>query len=393
MLTFNAMTMPLRSHYDAIIFGAGAAGAFLFAALDGLGFRVLLLDPAAPGGQTPWSQGIIHSGIKYAGIESRAEVSRMLAPMPDTWRSLLAGSGQPDLSQLEVLSQEIYLWAEQSPQLASHFASLESQKLAERLGPAEYPAAFAASCSLFRVSEPVINPHSLTRVLTEGRKSDTAALADGCVCRFQPMEDGMLASFDGEPIHAKRLIFAAGSGNPELLRRAGFEPPEMQLRPLHQVFCRLPGEHKFYGHFLHDIAKGPALTVTTCRSGDYTLFHLGGELAETGVPRSQAAQIQEAAKLLRQALPGLDLQEAEWSSKIINRAEPAGHAGGCFLREYGPCFLFWPVKLALIPLAVQPLADSLGTPDPVSLRIQVHNLLPTRAAPPPLEACQNWMRP
>ena len=88
-----------------VIFGAGIAGLWLFHRLRRLGYHTILLESKGiGGGQSLSSQGIIHSGMKYAfgGIwdkDIRALIS-ILSQMPDRWEKSLKIGDEVDLSTM-----------------------------------------------------------------------------------------------------------------------------------------------------------------------------------------------------------------------------------------------------------------------------------------------------
>ena len=103
------ITLPLASQAytksfmiykpDIVIFGSGIAGLWLFNHLKAAGYDALLLESEAiAGGQSIASQGIIHSGLKYAFAGKINKLAQSISAMPDLWRAALQGDGVVDLS-------------------------------------------------------------------------------------------------------------------------------------------------------------------------------------------------------------------------------------------------------------------------------------------------------
>jgi glycerol-3-phosphate dehydrogenase len=83
---------------DIVIVGAGIAGLWTFHRLKKRGYDVLLLEKDSIGGdQTIASQGIIHSGLKFAIAGKISTLARSISAMPDIWRTALKGEGEVDL--------------------------------------------------------------------------------------------------------------------------------------------------------------------------------------------------------------------------------------------------------------------------------------------------------
>ena len=97
-------------HADVVIIGAGIAGLWTFQRLTRMGFDVLLLESGrVGGGQTIASQGIIHSGLKYALASRVSAIAEHIRAMPQRWREALAGSGDVDLSGARLAAESLLL--------------------------------------------------------------------------------------------------------------------------------------------------------------------------------------------------------------------------------------------------------------------------------------------
>ncbi len=119
-------------HFDACILGGGIAGLWTLARLRHQGRSALLLSRGPlGGGQTIWSQGIIHGGIKYALGGEASAASRAIAGMPEVWAGCLRGEGSGDgagvdLSSVKPLSACQYLWT--TAGLVSKIAGVAASK-------------------------------------------------------------------------------------------------------------------------------------------------------------------------------------------------------------------------------------------------------------------------
>jgi glycerol-3-phosphate dehydrogenase len=165
-------------------------------------------------------------------------------------------------------------------------------------------------------------------------------------------------------IRAKKMIFAAGKGNADLLEKLGLTHPETQLRPLHQVLIKHNLGHRFYGHCL-GVESTPRLTISSHPTADGKLvWYMGGSLAENGAQQTPADVIASAQQELATLMPWLDFSASEWATLPVVRAEQRQKQ---FARPddafVGPAtgtsnlLVAWPTKLTLTPnLAGQVLA-------------------------------------
>lgn len=352
---------------DVIVFGGGVAGLWILNALAAKGYDALLMtDRELGAGQTLAAQGVIHGGLKYALGGKLSDSSEALKAMPDRWRDCLAGRGEIDLSRVERLSPCQYLWSLPGvmSQVVNFFGSKALSGRAERLPRNQYPAPFdtpAYKGSIFRLEEMVVNPPSLVGALAEPVRERLYRI-DWETSR--PGPEGVRLP-DGSLLRAKRWIFAAGAGNQWLQQQFGIDGPAMQLRPLHQVMVSHPALPPLYSVCIGTTPKPPIVTTTHHDERGCPVWYLGGDLAETGVSRSETAQIVEAKRLLSQMMPWLDLTGAGWSTHRVDRAEPKSESGArvpdAFSGASGNTLTVWPSKLALAPRgadqALQWLAD------------------------------------
>jgi glycerol-3-phosphate dehydrogenase len=365
-------------HADIAILGGGIAGLWLVNLLRAEGYNALLIEKRALGtGQTLASQGMIHGGIKYTLAGALTDSSETIASMPMRWQQCLEGNGPIDLRGVEILSDSYYLFSDGrlSSRVTAFFGSKAIESRVTPVSDNDRPAAFDNpdfKGLLYRLQDMVINADSLVKHL--------AAMAEGAVVCGVPSlasEKGTLTGINmeaGLPITADRYIFAAGKGNGDLIHELGL-PLTQQLRPLNQVVVAGPGLPQVYAHAV-SLKSGdkPRMTITT-HSGwaGNSVWYLGGELAESGVSRSDAEQIALARKELSQLFPWVSLEGCHFSTLRIDRAE-AGQKeekrpDTPFVKSYGNVTVCWPTKLTLAPLMgdmVLAELSSLATPAPRS---------------------------
>ena len=127
----------------------------------------------------------------------------------------------------------------------------------------------------------------------------------------------------------------------------------MQRRPLQMVLVKGPDLPPLFAHCLGASPK-PRLTVTThpCEDGQWC-WYLGGELAEQGVNQTADALIDAAKRELTELLPWINLDNCQWTTLPVNRAEPAQSGlvrpDNAYVQAKGNALISWPTKLALAP--------------------------------------------
>ncbi|WAH58315.1 FAD-dependent oxidoreductase [Pseudomonas silvicola] len=343
---------------DVLIVGAGVAGLWLNARLRRLGYSTVLVENASlGGGQSLKSQGIIHGGAKYALHGALTGASEAIADMPRRWREALAGSGELDLSGVQVLSQAHYLWSPGTlaGNLTSFFASKAVRGRVDQVKGSDLPPALqdkAFKGKVYRLAELVVDTPSVIQCLAQ--LGGDGLLAGESV---EPLrENGELAGLrvDGREIRARRVVLSAGAGTAALLQQLRVDQPAMQRRPLHMVIAKGATLKPLYAHCLGGGTK-PRITVTThpARDGQW-VWYLGGDIAEAdGVARTPEQQIATARNELGQLLPWVDLSQVRWATLRVDRAEPAQSGlvrpDNAFLAEQGALLVGWPTKLALAP--------------------------------------------
>lgn len=356
--------MPLRIHSDIAIIGGGITGLWLLNTLRNKGYSVILLEKDRLGScQTNASQGMIHGGIKYTLGGLLTNSSQQIAAMPAYWRTCLQGDGKLDLQDVNILSDHYYMWstASRSSRLTAFLGSKAVRGRTQRLSRHQLPAVFSDARfkgTVYRLNDLVLDVHSLINSLYQKQTDWIFKLDPSDAGGFTLNQDGSLAGIvaeDGASIQAKLYIFAAGQGNEKLLNSCGLNAPRMQRRPLHQVLVRHGYPHPIYAHCI-DLKSGsrPRLTITSHRfSQDFSVWNIGGELAESGVHRDEEEQIAYAKSELAATLPWINLTDAQWKTVRVDRAEPAqseqSRPDSHYVKSILNILIVWPVKLTLTP--------------------------------------------
>ncbi len=374
--------------------GGGICGLWLLASLRSAGISAILLEKEALGcGQTLASQGMIHGGIKYTLGGFTTPASETIASMPERWRRCVAGRDSIDLRGVNLLSEDYYLFSDNrlSSRITAFFGSRSLRGRIEALSRKHFPVAFqneAFNGTLYRLEDLVLDSASLLDVLTKAHRAHIFQASPEVITDSQ----GKILELkigDGNAITAEHFIFAAGAGNAELLADTNLSDIEMQRRPLKQVLVRCPELTRIYAHAVAASAGAkPRVTITTHQRKDGALvWYLGGNLAETGVRRSNEDQIRAAKQEMTELFPWIDWTRADWATLLIDRAEPANpdrsRPDAPFFFTRSNATVCWPTKLTLTPL----LADEVLAGLSIDRNLPVSNpdlpLAPT--AEPPWE--------
>ncbi len=350
---------------DVVVIGGGIAGLWLFNALNKQGYKALLLENASlGGGQTIKSQGIVHGGTKYTLSGNLTKAAECIVGMPDRWRRALAGEDEVDLRDVRTLSEGHYLWSpgDIGSRMTSFFASKALRGRVDQLKKEEdFPAIFkhkGFKGKVYQLNEIVLDIRTVIQALTKGLESrtlkvdwnsDTKVVSanGGIECIEHQLGDETLQ------IKAKKYIMTAGEGTADLMKLMGISKPEMQLRPLHMVMLKHSHPEPLYAHCLGTKIV-PRMTITSHPTEDgQWVWYLGGEIAEDGMSRNPEEQIRVARRELSVLLPWVNLDDAEWATLFVNRAEPKQNKllrpDAAFIQEAGSTLVTWPTKLALAP--------------------------------------------
>lgn len=363
------MTQSIET--DVVVIGGGIAGLWLFRSLTTLGYRAVLLEQdSLGGGQTIKSQGIVHGGTKYTLSGQLTTASQAIAGMPERWRNALAGQGEvadPDLRSARILSEYHYLWSpgDIGSRMTSFFASKALRGRVDALTREHFPAIFKHDRfrgKVYQLNEIVLDIATVTQALVKGledkivkvdwSEQGNARLLTGPQGTIDAVE---LTKDSGDKIllTAQRFVLAAGEGTEALLNTWGVNDPKMQVRPLHMVMVRHHYPEPVYAHCLGTTPL-PRMTITSHPDTDGKwVWYLGGGIAEDGVKQSAEALIATAKKEMKALLPWVDLEQAEWDTLRVNRAEPKQsrllRPDAAFCQPVANGIVTWPTKLALAP--------------------------------------------
>ena len=395
---------------DVVIFGGGAAGLWLLDELTRRGHSAVLLEANALGaGQTVAAQGIIHGGLKYTLQGLLTKSASSIREMPAVWRDCLDGRREPDLRGVRRRSEDCFLWRTDS--LSSRLGMLGAQfglRVAPQIVEMDARPEILRGCpgTVARLPEQVISTVSFLEVLA-ARQRDRLLKIDPARVEFDCRQPGDVASIrlwtpnPGERRTAEielcpqLVVFTAGAGNGPLRRSVGLVDEAMQRRPLHMVLLRgsLP---KFQGHCV-DGAKTRVTITSDTDSVGRTVWQVGGQIAEDGVPFDEFRLLAKAREELQAVLPWIELSSAEWNTYRVDRAEgrmPGGKRPETVqLRRDGNCLTAWPTKLALVPQLVSEIVGQVSNLPAAQRQFEnlPHDWPRPEVASPPWETATRWL--
>lgn len=348
-------------HVDITIIGGGVAGLWLLNRARNAGYNAVLFEQRALGSeQTVASQGMIHGGVKYTLGGALSGASESIADMPAHWRRCMQGEGDVDLRGTKILSDHFYMWSSQSAvsKITTFLASKALRGRVDALKKNDYPPVFrdpAFKGSLYKLVDMVLDTSSLMETLRKPH-IDRIFSIDWHQSQLEKTNAGVAMVVNSSVrISSQLCVLAAGKGNGDLLKKLAIKNPAMQLRPLQQVMVRHRHHHALYAHCVGTDSK-PRLTISSHRDGEYTVWYLGGQLAEEGVSLSADELIRRAKLELQTLFSWLDWADAEWATLAVDRAEPAqpgmlrpDNAWLSVCEGLPDCVVAWPTKLTLVP--------------------------------------------
>ncbi len=372
-MTVDAVTIPITLEPEIAIIGGGIAGCWLLNRLVNAGYNAILLEKNALGcEQTLASQGMIHGGMKYTLQGALTGASEAIADMPAYWQRCLKGEGDVDLSTAKILSDAFYFWSSGSfaSRLTSFFASKAMSGRIDALPRKQYPSLLnhkKFSGKVYRLQDIVVDAPSVIHALTD-RLSNQLWQTD------KPQEwrrdgDAAILHVGHLRIKAKQFILTAGKGNGDILQQLGINSPQMQLRPLQQVWVKHQHMEPLYGHCL-GADNVPRLSISSHRTKDNRMvWSLGGQVAEWGADKTPAEVIARAQKEVAELFPWLDFSDAQWATGYIERAEPKQNkmlrpdkAFAERAQGIENVIAAWPTKLTLAPNLANEVLGLLAPP-------------------------------
>jgi glycerol-3-phosphate dehydrogenase len=353
---------------DIVIFGAGIAGLWLHHRLRKAGYNSLLLETHGIGGiQSIASQGILHSGLKYAFAGKVNSLAQSISAMPDRWRACLAGEGEVDLRNTEIAAQSQLLMIPSG--FMGGLVKLVTKKAlggqVREVARGDWPDAAIQSGfkgQIVYMDEPVLNVPSLMRVMAAPYK-DSIRKVNMDDVRF----DGNVIHIGANSITAQKVIFTAAGSNNAIAAKLGHDKGlQVQCRPLLMGMMR-PAPFELYAHLVGSSDK-PVATITTHKAADGTLvWYIGGSPAE----RSKDSDPQDVYKATKEAftkyMPALDLTAMEWSVLPVDRIEGKSDTQNWLpdtptVHRHGDYLYCWPTKLTFAPMLGDAVFDLIDQP-------------------------------
>jgi hypothetical protein len=349
--------MAEKHKTDIVILGAGIAGLWAYNHLKSLGYDVLLLERDAIGaGQTLASQGIIHSGLKYAFAGQVSSLAQSISAMPDLWRAALKGQGPVDLSSARMSAESQILLVPSG--LMGGLVKLVTKRIlggsVQEIPKTEWPQDVKNSGfqgSVIYMDEPVLDVPSVIRALAGDRSAIRSAT-------------GPLETLKDHGITAQKIIVTAAGSNHEIAKALGHDTGlQTQKRPLLMGMLK-PAPFELYAHLVGTSDK-PVATITTHKRDDGTLvWYLGGGVAERAKEADPQEVIDSALAGFRKYMPDLDLSGADWATLPIDRVEGKSDKDGWMpdtptIHSAGSLLYCWPTKLTFAPLLSKRLAEIL----------------------------------
>ena len=346
---------------DIAIIGGGIAGLWTLNQLRNSGYSAVLFEQEALGGyQTVGSQGMIHGGVKYALSGALSGSSEAISGMPSIWRQCLRGEGKVDLRGCTVLSEDFFLWSNNSLQsrVSSFFASKLLRGRVQKLARANYPAPLNDARfrgQVYRLVDLVLDTPSLVAILARNHGEAIFSI-DWATSKLVNDNGAAVIHTPAGEIRARQVFLTAGAGNESLIQALGGSAPAMQRRPLQQVLMKHQYAEPFYAHCTGSSAN-PRLTISSHRTtAGEPVWYLGGTLADEGADDEPATLIARAKAEIAELLPWVDFGVTAWATVRLDRAEPRQSArlrpDSAFVGavdSVSNAFAAWPTKLTLSP--------------------------------------------
>ncbi|MEZ5813293.1 MAG: FAD-dependent oxidoreductase [Alphaproteobacteria bacterium] len=353
---------------DIVIFGGGIAGLWAFHRFKAMGYDALLLEAEnIGGGQSIASQGIIHSGLKYAFAGKINKLAQSISAMPDLWRAALKGEGAVDLSAARYNAESQYLLIP-GGLMGGLVKLVTKQALGNNVHEVpkdEWPEEIKASGfrgTVVFMDEPVLDIPSVLHALAEPYKDSIRRI---------DTPDDPFGFLERHGIEARHIVFTGAASNAKIARQAGHnEGLETQARPLLMGMLK-PAPCPLYAHLVGNSDK-PVATITTHKTGDGELvWYLGGGVAERDKDSDPKEVYDATRKGFAKYLPDVDLSNVEWAVLPIDRIEGKSAVDGWMpdtptIHSAGNVHYCWPTKLTFAPLLADRLVEKLDGMAPSS---------------------------
>lgn len=377
---------------DLVIIGGGIAGLWTLNHFRAIGHSALLLETKALGtGQTIGSQGIIHSGLKYALAGKMNAQAQSISAMPDLWRKALAGKGNVDLSKATgaIHSQHMMIPSGIGGALVKLVSKNIFQDSLHEIDKGKWPQEITDSGfkgSFIFMDEPVLDTPAILEALAAPHKSYIKKLPEDYALTPR-------AFLDQNNIKATTIIYTAAASNHTIAtaQQQNTEDLKTQHRPLLMGMMK-DAPFDLWAHFV-GMGEKPAATITThyTKSGE-RIWYIGGAAAERKINAPAKETIHASQKAIKQYLPKLDIASKQWAVYPVDRVE--GKALGWMpdmptIHQHDNHYYCWPTKLTFAPLLAQELEKKLGHL-PKTPQAEFPTLDPVEVALPPWEDAQ-WM--
>lgn len=389
------MTTPRQA--DIVIFGAGIAGLWTHAYLSNLGYNALLLESDKIGGvQSIASQGIIHSGLKFAFAGKISKLAKSISAMPERWRDALNEKGEVDLSGAVINAQSQLLMIPPGflGDISKTVAKKTLGKNVREIAQSEWPEEIKNSGfkgSVIFMDERVLDIPSVVQTLMKPYKDSIKAI---------PKNDAKtpLDFLEKNGIEAKKILFTTAGENLGIAATLNHEKGlETQSRPLLMAMMK-PAPFPLFAHFVGKTDKPVATVTTHTDQNGKRVWYIGGLVAERPVTAPPEDSIKAAKKALASYLPSVDISEAQWAVLPIARSEGKSKTDGWMpdtptLHRAGDVLYGWPTKLTFAPMLADAVLKELQNSniEPSNTRNDWSFLTSAPLAQPPWENA-TWKR-
>lgn len=392
---------------DIVIIGAGIAGLWLTNALCTMGFNCILLENNAIGAhQTINSQGMLHSGVKYALQGTVTQDTQAIKNAPFLWQQALLNNIAIKLTKDCILANCQYLWSNNqlSSKIANFFVSKVLQSMVDKVEQNNFPEPFTNpqfNGSIYKLNETVLNLQNTLQELFNPIK-DICIKINSIDFELEQNSDSIRKLFldiKGEKflLSAKKYIFTAGEGIDKFIKLFN-NSPKMQVRPLHMVALKAKSLPMLYGHNI-GLQQLPTISITSHQTADnHIVWQCGGKIAEDGVNKSIEEQIQTFKATITSIFPWLDFNNPKhvWGSFSINRAENLRNDGKkpthATWFPLNNTIFAWPTKLVLAPMMADDIIKHLQQDDALNSKKSFNqtNLDVLEKLPKPIVATPWW---